>query len=156
MRRSVAEYLAEKLTDTTGKPVLEMRGIHEQDASDAAALLGAAGYVVRVLDGAAFDSKAALLDAIAAAFQFPGYFGRNWDALIDCWSDMSWLPAPGYICIILKGSALERTQEDLLDALYDAAGHIAKRWKEADEKTVFKVALLYNAIAPVVEVSPPF
>ena len=130
-----------------GPAVIEARGLTEQEASNAASRLGAEGLAVRLLDGAAFNSKTALLDGIAAAFQFPGYFGRNWDALIDCWSDMSWLPASGYICIIEKADVLERTHQDALDALRNAVGHIAERWKNADEDALFKLALVYDTQA---------
>jgi len=39
------------------------------------------------------STKLELLDAIAAALNFPGYFGRNWDAFWDCICDLSWLDA---------------------------------------------------------------
>lgn len=51
------------------------------------------------LDGAAIRDKASFLDACATAMQFPSYFGRNWDALNDCLTDLSWAPASGYIVL---------------------------------------------------------
>ena len=127
-----------------GPAVIAARGLTEQETLAAAQILSAEGFAVRGLNGAALASKAALLDAIAAEFQFPGYFGRNWDALIDCWSDMAWLPASGYICIIEKADVLERTHQEVLDALRNAVGHIAERWNNADEATFFKLALIYD------------
>ena len=53
--------------------------------------------------------KAALLREIAAALEFPGGFGANWDALADSLGDLSWLSAPGYLL--------------LLDHCADAGGH---------------------------------
>jgi hypothetical protein len=38
-------------------------------------------------------SKAELLDAVADALDFPAWTGRNWDALADSLTDLSWLPA---------------------------------------------------------------
>lgn len=32
-----------------------------------------------------------LLEAIEAALLFPGYFGRNWNALYDCLRDFEWI-----------------------------------------------------------------
>ena len=46
------------------------------------------------------DAKAGLLDEIAAALEFPGGFGANWDALADSLGDLSWLPAPGYLLLV--------------------------------------------------------
>lgn len=105
-RLSVDSFIA--LCRSADSPaILKARGLTAQETSNAAQRLSAECFAVRLLDGAAFNSKADLLVGIAAAFQFPGYFGRNWDALIDCWSDMSWLPANGYICIIEKANVLE-------------------------------------------------
>lgn len=38
--------------------------------------------------------KQALLRRLAQGLSFPDYFGENWDALIDCLSDLSWSRAP--------------------------------------------------------------
>ena len=38
--------------------------------------------------------KRELLERIAHGLSFPDYFGGNWDALIDCLSDLSWLEGP--------------------------------------------------------------
>jgi RNAse (barnase) inhibitor barstar len=40
------------------------------------------------LDGTRITSKVDFLDAIATALDFPSYFGRNWDALVDCLRDI--------------------------------------------------------------------
>jgi RNAse (barnase) inhibitor barstar len=57
----------------------------------------AAGWRVAVLDGRAITEAAELLGACAAAWQFPPWYGHNFDALADCLVDLSWLPAPGYL-----------------------------------------------------------
>jgi hypothetical protein len=40
------------------------------------------------------QGKEQLLRQLADCLAFPDYFGGNWDALIDCLSDLSWLHAP--------------------------------------------------------------
>jgi RNAse (barnase) inhibitor barstar len=72
-----------------------------------------------------FDSKAELLVAFAKAFEFPDWWGRNWDALQDCMRDLSWLEKPGYVLgIRLPDDAgtdlgiVRTTAEILLEALY--------------------------------------
>ncbi|MGR6917442.1 barstar family protein [[Actinomadura] parvosata] len=42
----------------------------------------------RVVDGRACRTRAAFFDEVARALSFPGYFGRNWDALTDCLRDI--------------------------------------------------------------------
>lgn len=49
------------------------------------------GFVVVVPNR--LTSKQELFDMLASALSFPDYFGENWDALIDCLSDLSWLHA---------------------------------------------------------------
>jgi RNAse (barnase) inhibitor barstar len=40
------------------------------------------------------DGREALFDAYARALDFPDWFGRNWDALWDLLTDLSWLDSP--------------------------------------------------------------
>jgi Barstar (barnase inhibitor) len=54
--------------------------------------------------------KAQLLDALGRALEFPGWVGRNWDALADALGDLSWLP-PGPKVVVWTGvSTLRSTQ----------------------------------------------
>ncbi|XGV98390.1 MAG: barstar family protein [Leptolyngbya sp. BL-A-14] len=43
------------------------------------------------LNGAGINNKSEFLHAIASAMSFPDYFGKNWDALDDCLTDLDWL-----------------------------------------------------------------
>jgi hypothetical protein len=47
--------------------------------------------VVRFLRGSKMKTERGLFDELSAAFQFPYYFGDNWDALDECMADLSWL-----------------------------------------------------------------
>ncbi|WP_414940537.1 barstar family protein [Amycolatopsis sp. cmx-11-51] len=58
------------------------------------------------IDGRKTTDKASTLDAIAEALSFPGYFGKNLDALYDCLTDLSWLPPGEHVLIWSESSVL--------------------------------------------------
>ncbi|MFC4514956.1 barstar family protein [Streptomyces ehimensis] len=76
--------------------------------------------------------KAAFLDRCATDLEFPDYFGRNWDALADCLTDLSWWGSGKFRGYLLLAEDWEtfrkaapggaRTAETVLD---DAVGHWA-------------------------------
>ena len=73
----------------------------------------------------AAGSKAEFLDAVAAALDFPGWTGRNWDALADAVTDLSWLP-PGPHVLVWSAPERLRTAdpgayETAVDVLAEAA-----------------------------------
>lgn len=49
----------------------------------------AGNFVLEVPAG--IQSKGELLETLARVGQFPGYFGGNWDALLDCLRDFNWV-----------------------------------------------------------------
>lgn len=51
-------------------------------------------HLVRAAGG-----KAEFLDAVADALDFPGWTGRNWDALADAVADLSWLPPGPHVLV---------------------------------------------------------
>jgi hypothetical protein len=67
-----------------------------------------------------FDDKEKLLKSIAAALQFPDWFGNNWDALEDCLSD---LPGKGYVLLFD-----EPKPGDDLGVLIDVLRSSAESW----------------------------
>ena len=56
--------------------------------------------VIRVIRGQRCVDERELFQEFAAAFQFPYYFGHNWDALDECLGDLDWLPGATYIVVI--------------------------------------------------------
>jgi len=66
--------------------------------------------------------KGELLKSIACGLAFPSYFGENWDALIDCLSDLSWLTAPEAVIDHVALPELSRVDlRHYLESLLDAA-----------------------------------
>jgi RNAse (barnase) inhibitor barstar len=122
-----------------GPAVIRTDALSAAQAEQLAAALAAQHVQTRVLDGAQLKGKEDLLRALAAAFDFPSYFGHNWDALIDVWSDLSWLPARGYVCVLRHADAFARADAAAHDTLLDLVQHVADRWHSDDEQFVFKL-----------------
>jgi hypothetical protein len=57
-------------------------------------------FAVAVLDGNEAATRTGFFEEIDRALRFPDYFGRNWDAVYDCLTDLSWLPAVGYVLVV--------------------------------------------------------
>jgi RNAse (barnase) inhibitor barstar len=54
----------------------------------------------RRIRGSRCRTTKGLFDEMAAALQFPAYFGGNWNALDDMLSDLGWLPAEAYLLVV--------------------------------------------------------
>src|SRR3546814_5965151 len=58
------------------------------------------GFAVAEIDFRGCTGKDDALARFARALHFPDWFGGNWDALQDSLSDLSWLPAEGYLLLL--------------------------------------------------------
>lgn len=47
-----------------------------------------------------------LFDEMAAAFQFPPYFGENWNALDECMQDLDWMRGSSYTTLLWNAETL--------------------------------------------------
>lgn len=73
------------------------------------------------------QKKEDLLDHIAQALSFPEWFGRNWDALEDCLTDLSWRQADGHVFVFDNA-----TPGDDLGVLIDVLASSAEFWAARD------------------------
>jgi hypothetical protein len=64
------------------------------------------GFVGATLDGRRCRTKRALLDEVTRVLDLPAYFGRTWDALEDCLTDLAWRPGSGYRLVITAADRL--------------------------------------------------
>jgi RNAse (barnase) inhibitor barstar len=58
------------------------------------------GGAVRVIRGWKCSDYEALHNEVAAALQFPDYYGENWDAMDECIRDLEWMPAKWYLIFV--------------------------------------------------------
>jgi hypothetical protein len=67
---------------------------------------------VRRLRGTRCRTATGLFDELAAALQFPAYFGGNWNAVRDMLSDLRWVPADAYLLIVEDADELLADEPD--------------------------------------------
>lgn len=110
-------------------------GVYPIHADDRPGLLAAAqDSALLTLDIDLHDStdKAGLLRQLASALKVPAGFGHNWDALVDCLRDLSWLPAHGYMLMLRSVQGLREAAEQDLETLVDILADSAEEWAGRD------------------------
>lgn len=104
--------------------VQAIRAFRVCDLQEAARDLGQHFLYAHLSDA---QSKQEVLEKIATAFLFPAHFGKNFDALYDCMTDMVHKagPQPGFVVVLEQlpdGPRFDReAREQLLDVFRDAA-----------------------------------
>lgn len=83
------------------------------------------------------QTKKQLLDIYSEKASFPEYFGHNWDALIDCLSDLTWFNGKSVV-IVHEDLPLRNDDQQVriyLESLCDSLD----RWQQASDKqlTIF-------------------
>jgi len=77
-----------------------------------------------VLDGRIMVNKQTFLIAVGQALEFPDYYGKNWDALEECLSDMNWHTGP--IALLIKHA--EMIPASVLSLFLEIFDPIAAQW----------------------------
>ena len=110
--------------------VQSIRAFRVQDLQDAATQLGH-HFLYANLGNA--QSKQDVLDMIAAQYTFPAHFGKNFDALYDCMTDLVHKAGqqPGFVVVLEQlpdNPRFDReAREQLLDVFRDAADYWGER-----------------------------
>jgi RNAse (barnase) inhibitor barstar len=71
------------------------------ELGDVRAAAREAGLALFDVDMTEVHSKSEFMAALAKAIEAPEWFGKNWDALADALSDLSWQHAPGYVLLLV-------------------------------------------------------
>jgi hypothetical protein len=96
--------------------------------------------VCRVVRGQKATTERAFFDECAAAWQFPYYFGENWDAVEECLTDLEWLPAEAYVFCVTQGvHLLEKEPSERQHRLLVMLQRIAKEWGQSTPSRPAKV-----------------
>jgi hypothetical protein len=102
---------------------------------------------VRIVHGRRVATKAALMSELAAALQFPGYCGDNWDALDECLADLEWLPSNGYIILICDANhLLEKETPEQLHILLQILEKAGREWAHAGAAGTERVPKAFHTV----------
>lgn len=110
--------------------VQSIRAFRVTDLQEEAARLGQHFLYAYCADA---TSKQQVLSVIAHAFHFPKHFGKNFDALGDCLTDLTYKSGqqPGFLIVLeqLPNTAKfdKEARETLLDVFRDAADFWAEK-----------------------------
>ncbi|WP_119155174.1 barstar family protein [Caldimonas tepidiphila] len=110
--------------------VQSIRAYRVEDLMDAAQV---AGQHFLYANLAHTQTKQEVLECIAESFLFPAHFGKNFDALYDCLTDLVHKagPQPGFVVVLEQLPDSPRfdreAREQLLDVFRDAADFWAER-----------------------------
>jgi hypothetical protein len=87
-------------------------------------------FAIRV-ELAGVKDESGLLSKLARDLNFPDYFGMNWNALIDCLRDLSWL-SPRGVLVVLENSGDLWRQPMLAGTLIEIWLLCAEYWAKQD------------------------
>ena len=80
------------------------------------------------LDGQRCETKQQLFSEYARQFEFPDYFGENWDAFEECLSDLEWKPSKGYLTLLHHGERVLSKQEEEFTTFIAILQSIGEEW----------------------------
>ena len=111
----------------------EQSGVRQltADPNDIERAAKAAGLFVVRVDLAHLGSKTGFLGRAAKALKFPEWFGKNWDALNDCLTDLSWLHGNGWVIIFENGKALAERKPQVFQNAVEVFQSASDHWRRA-------------------------
>jgi RNAse (barnase) inhibitor barstar len=90
----------------------------------------AAGLRAYKIDLAKARGKLGLFDGLSKALKFPAHFGKNWDALNDCLTDLAWLDDTGWVLILVNGKSFAAKYQADFDMALELFYGVAACWQE--------------------------
>jgi len=116
--------------------VQSIRAFRVVDLADEAARLGQ--HFLYASCGHA-QTKGEVLEIIANSFLFPRHFGKNFDALFDCLTDLVAKagPQPGFVVVLEALPVVTKFDKEARETLLDVFREAAEFW--AERKVTFRV-----------------
>ncbi len=86
---------------------------------------------VRRVRGGKSRTVPAFFNEIAAALQFPYYFGENWAAFEECITDLDWIEGTAYLLMINNANLLfSKADDEDFRILLRLLGKANEEWRE--------------------------
>ena len=98
------------------------------DTDEIVAAAKTAGLDVFKLDLGGARGKRGLLDRLAMTLRFPAYFGKNWDALNDCLTDLQWLSGKGLVVIVTNADNFAEKHDEIFHTAIDVLNQAVAYW----------------------------
>lgn len=89
------------------------------------------GWQCFVLEGEHIRTKADFLQSCAQTMQLPDYFGKNWDALADCLTDLDPV-ATQYIVLYSHPERFAETEPEQFAIALDVLASTVDYWSQTD------------------------
>lgn len=92
-----------------------------------------AGWRLYWLAGQTVTDKHEFLDLSAESFDFPDWFGDDWDALADCLTDLTWADTEsGYLVVYAGWQALAQQEPDSFATVLEIFKEAVDLWHDSD------------------------
>ncbi|MEM9204494.1 MAG: barstar family protein, partial [Actinomycetota bacterium] len=128
-------------------PRWELLGGETGDAGEVVQVAHAADAFVRLLDGRFLDTEAAIFGHLAAAFQFPWYFGDNWHAFDECFGEIGEQVANGSVVVVIKdGGAVRGGDPKALADLVTSLGYAGAHWAQGEAVSDFTIVVQVDEV----------
>ena len=130
------EETRDLLATVAPNAVQSIRAFRVPDLQTAAAESGQHFLYAYCLDAL---TKQQVLGKIATSFGFPKHFGKNFDALSDCLTDMIYQagPQPGFVIVLEQLPNTPKFDKEAREILLDVFRDAADYW--AEKKVAFRV-----------------
>lgn len=121
-------------------PEQDLDSVHVDEA------LKDSSAIVRILRGNRCPTVDRLFQEMAAALQFPAYFGHNWDAMAECIEELDWYDWSACLIILTRTDLLLHGHENDFRILCRVLGKAATAWSA--QRGNRGSAITYSAAKP--------
>jgi hypothetical protein len=115
---------------STESPLIHFAAVNALDIQSIKEVAGETGFAHFIVEAEGIDSELALMDAFGKSMNFPSYFGRNWNALLDLTRDLSWTNAEGFVLVISGGDHLPSLPDGIFAPLIDVLEATIRDWRD--------------------------